>query len=198
MAEEAEIQPIDNTEPEDTPGYKPPAEKSLQEIQSLDQDDESLVRYKQALLAGVDSAASPKDDPRKVVVQKMIFVSEGRDDIVLDLSGDISMLKKQKITIKEGVEFRLKIIFKVQHEIISGLRYHHVISRKQVNVDKQQYMVGSYGPKAEPYSYITPVDEAPKGMIARGDYKVKSKFLDDDKNIHLQWEWSFEIKKNWK
>ncbi len=58
MAEEAEIQPIDNTEPEETPGYKPPAEKSLQEIQSLDQDDESLVRYKQALLAGVDSAAS--------------------------------------------------------------------------------------------------------------------------------------------
>lgn len=198
MAEEAEIQPIDNTEPEETPGYKPPAEKSLQEIQSLDQDDESLVRYKQALLAGVDSAASPKDDPRKVVVQKMIFVSEGRDDIVLDLSGDISMLKKQKITIKEGVEFRLKIIFKVQHEIISGLRYHHVISRKQINVDKQQYMVGSYGPKAEPQSYITPVDEAPKGMLARGDYKVKSKFLDDDKNIHLQWEWSFEIKKDWK
>jgi len=198
MAEEAEIQPIDNTEPEETPGYKPPAEKSLQEIQSLDQDDESLVRYKQALLAGVDSAASPKDDPRKVVVQKMIFVSEGRDDIVLDLSGDISMLKKQKITIKEGVEFRLKIIFKVQHEIISGLRYHHVISRKQINVDKQQYMVGSYGPKAEPHTYVTPVDEAPKGMLARGDYKVKSKFLDDDKNIHLQWEWSFEIKKDWK
>jgi len=198
MAEEAEIQPIDNTEPEETPGYKPPAEKSLQEIQSLDQDDESLVRYKQALLAGVDSAASPKDDPRKVVVQKMIFVSEGRDDIVLDLSGDISMLKKQKFTIKEGVEFRLKIIFKVQHEIISGLRYHHVISRKQISVDKQQYMVGSYGPKAEPHTYVTPVDEAPKGMLARGDYKVKSKFLDDDKNIHLQWEWSFEIKKDWK
>ncbi len=59
-------------------------------------------------------------------------------------------------------------------------------------------MVGSYGPKAEPQSYITPVDEAPKGMLARGDYKVKSKFLDDDKNIHLQWEWSFEIKKDWK
>ncbi len=59
-------------------------------------------------------------------------------------------------------------------------------------------MVGSYGPKAEPHTYVTPVDEAPKGMLARGDYKVKSKFLDDDKNIHLQWEWSFEIKKDWK
>ena len=29
------------------------------------------------------------------------------------------------------------------------------------------------------------VDEAPKGMIARGHYTAKSKFLDDDKNIYL-------------
>ena len=35
---------------EDTPGYKPPAEKSLTEIIKTDADDESLVKYKQALL----------------------------------------------------------------------------------------------------------------------------------------------------
>lgn len=58
-------------------------------------------------------------------------------------------------------------------------------------------MVGSYGPKAEPHTYITPNDEAPKGMIARGGYSVKSRFLDDDKNVHLEWEWSFAIKKDW-
>ena len=64
-------------------------------------------------------------------------------------------------------------------------------------VAKQNYMVGSYGPKADPHSYVTPVDEAPKGMLARGSYKVKSKFLDDDKNVHLEWDWSFDIKKDW-
>ena len=64
-------------------------------------------------------------------------------------------------------------------------------------VDKQAYMVGSYGPKAEPHTYVTPNDEAPKGMIARGNYTVKSRFLDDDKNVHLEWEWSFAIKKDW-
>ncbi len=30
--------------------YKPPAQKSLQEIQELDKDDESLRKYKEALL----------------------------------------------------------------------------------------------------------------------------------------------------
>ena len=58
-------------------------------------------------------------------------------------------------------------------------------------------MVGSYGPKSEAYSWQSPEDEAPKGLMARGMYKVKSKFIDDDKNVHLQWEWCFEIKKDW-
>lgn len=58
-------------------------------------------------------------------------------------------------------------------------------------------MVGSYGPKTEEHSFLTPVDEAPKGVLSRGRYVVKSKFTDDDKNVYLQWEWSFDIKKDW-
>ncbi|XP_065066099.1 rho GDP-dissociation inhibitor 1-like [Rhopilema esculentum] len=197
MAESEDIPEIDNDEPEETPGYKAPAPKSVKEIEELDQDDESLVKYKQTLLAGMEEGAAPKDDQRRVVVQKMIFMSDGQTDIEKDLTGNLEALKKQVITIKEGVEYRLKIIFKVQHEIVAGLKYHHVISRKGVRVAKQNYMVGSYGPKADPHSYTTPVDEAPKGMLARGSYKVKSKFLDDDKNVHLEWDWSFDIKKDW-
>ena len=37
----------------DTPGYKAPAPKSLDEILKLDEEDESLKKYKQQLLAGV-------------------------------------------------------------------------------------------------------------------------------------------------
>lgn len=197
MADGEAIKPIDSEDPDETPGYKAPAQKSLKEIQDQDQDDESLVKYKQTLLAGADEAASPKDDPRKVVVQKMVFVTEGRDDIALDLTGDVSQLKKTPITIKEGVEYRLRIIFKIQHEIVPGLRYHHVIKRGGINADKQTYMVGSYGPKGESQSYITPADEAPKGMMYRGNYEVKSKFLDDDHKVHLEWKWTLAIKKDW-
>jgi Rho GDP-dissociation inhibitor len=34
-------------------------------------------------------------------------------------------------------------------------------------------------------------------MLARGTYVVKSKFVDDDNETHLAWEWSFQIKKTW-
>lgn len=39
-----------NEEAENTVNYKPPAQKSLKEIQELDKDDESLRKYKEALL----------------------------------------------------------------------------------------------------------------------------------------------------
>ena len=55
-AEEEVPAAIEDEEPEETPGYKAPAQKTLDEIQKLDADDESLVRYKQALLAGSASA----------------------------------------------------------------------------------------------------------------------------------------------
>ena len=64
-------------------------------------------------------------------------------------------------------------------------------------VDKNKYMVGSYGPKSEVQSFTSPSDEAPSGMIARGTYTVKSEFLDDDKNIYLSWEWSLKVAKDW-
>lgn len=59
-------------------------------------------------------------------------------------------------------------------------------------------MVGSYGPREEVYEYKSPLDEFPKGMLGRGEYKVKSLFTDDDKNEILSWEWSFALKKDWK
>jgi Rho GDP-dissociation inhibitor len=41
-------------ETEDTPGYKAPAMKTLDEIKNLDKDDESLIKYKQQLLQGAE------------------------------------------------------------------------------------------------------------------------------------------------
>lgn len=41
----------------------------------------------------------------------------------LDLSGDITKLKKQVFTIKEGVQYKIRIDFVVQREIVHGLKY---------------------------------------------------------------------------
>lgn len=63
------------------------------------------------------------NDPRKVIVKKLALCVPGRDDMELDLSGDISKLKKQVFTIKEGVQYKIRIDFIVQREIVHGLKY---------------------------------------------------------------------------
>jgi len=190
---------VEDEEIDETPGYVPPAVKSLKEIEELDQDDESLVMYKKKLLG---EAAALDVDPSvpNVVVEKFIimFKDESHPQVVLDLVGDISKLKETKTVIKEGTEYRLKIVFKVNREIVAGLRYFQATYRKSVRVDTGSLMVGSYGPKQEPQEFITPYEEAPKGMLARGSYTMKSRFTDDDKNDILTWEWCIDIKKDWK
>jgi Rho GDP-dissociation inhibitor len=41
-------------------------------------------------------------------------------------------------------------------------------------------------------------ETAPSGMLGRGHYTAVSKFVDDDNQTHLQFKWSFDIKKDWK
>jgi hypothetical protein len=40
-------------------------------------------------------------------------------------------------------------------------------------------------------------ETAPSGMLGRGHYEAVSKFVDDDNHTHLQFKWSFDIKKDW-
>jgi hypothetical protein len=44
---------------------------------------------------------------------------------------------------------------------------------------------------------IVEAETAPSGMMARGHYNAVSKFVDDDEQTHLKFEWSFDIKKDW-
>jgi len=50
------------------------------------------------------------------------------------ISGDLKDLKKSSITIKEGCKYKLKIQFRVQREIVSGLRYFQATHRKGFKV----------------------------------------------------------------
>lgn len=73
-------------------------------------------------------------------------------------------------------------------------------------MDKDETMLGSFAPSAQPYELIIPRkgwEEAPKGMIARGKYKATSKvqadimhyltlqFVDDDDQVHLEYDYAF-------
>lgn len=200
MSEESDVPPAETPDQEEPAcNYKPPPQKSLGEILAADQDDESLRKYKEALLGSAveGNVVIDPNDPRNVLVKKLALLVEGRPEMELDLSGDISKLKSQVFIIKEGVPYRIRIDFNVQREIVHGLKYVQKTYRKGIQVDKMTHMVGSYAPRKELHSYFTPQEEAPSGMIARGSYSISSNFTDDDKNVHLKWEWSFEIKKDW-
>lgn len=190
---------VDN-ENEHESNYKPPPEKTIEEILQIDQEDESLRKYKEALLgqAQTGPVVVEPDNPRKVIVKRLVLVAADRPEISLDLTGDLSQLKKETFVIKEGVSYKIRIEFIVQREIVHGLKYVQKTSKLGIPVDKMTHMVGSYAPKTEIQSYTTPPEDAPSGLMARGGYTVHSLFTDDDKNEHLKWEWTFEIKKDWK
>ena len=63
------------TEAENEPGYVAPAPKALTEIIAADTEDESLQRYKAALLGNAAATNTGivvfPDDPRNVIVQKI-------------------------------------------------------------------------------------------------------------------------------
>ncbi|KAG8446376.1 hypothetical protein GDO86_014001 [Hymenochirus boettgeri] len=187
----------ENEAEEHSVNYKPPAQKSLKEIQELDADDESLRKYKETLLGSLPASVDP-NAPNVTVTKLTLLCDTAPGPLELDLTGNLEKFKKESFTLKEGVEYRIKISFKVNKEIVSGLRYQQTSYRKMVKVDKSDYMVGSYGPRVEEYEFITPLEEAPKGMLARGCYNMKSLFTDDDKKEHLSWEWNLTICKDWK
>ena len=68
---------------------------------------------------------------------------QGRSDIIIDLTkpGSLEELNKHPFTIKEGATFRMKARFKVQHQILSGMKYIQVVSRLGVKNKMQEMIV---------------------------------------------------------
>jgi len=93
----------------------------------------------------------------------------------------------------------MRVTFRVQHEVLSGMKYVQVVKRMGIS-HKLQEMIGSYSPNTEDkreYVKTFEPETAPSGMVARGHYNAVSTFVDDDKQTHLKFEWSFDIKKDW-
>ncbi|XP_054067910.1 rho GDP-dissociation inhibitor 3 isoform X1 [Rissa tridactyla] len=206
--------------------YKTPEKKSLREIQELDPGDESLRKYKQALLGAIPAAVDASV-PNVQVTRLTLMCEQAPGPITMDLTGeqwghpweeeeedrrrrkgcqahgpspragDLEVLRGRAFVLKEGVDYRVKVSFKVNREIVCGLRCLHLTYRRGRPVDRDVFMVGSYAPRAEEYEVVTPAEEAPRGWLARGSYRVRSLVTDDDKTEHLSWEWGLCIKKAW-
>ncbi|VDQ04108.1 unnamed protein product [Trichobilharzia regenti] len=147
--------------------YKPPEKRTLDELKSLDKEDESLQRYKQALLGAAVST--------------------------INAPCDLSSLKSRPVQIVEGSSYRIQVIYYVQRDIVCGLRFKQWTNRGPLRVDKVSVMLGSYGPQATPYEWKSEPEEAPKGALSRGTYHIKSQFTDDDKTDYVTWEWCINV-----
>lgn len=180
--------------------YVPPPKESLSELLNKQEEDESLRKYKEQLLGAAAKGVPKTDDPRLVVIQSfgVKFPNGEHVDIIreLDTKQKEEELKKTPITIKEGTDYQFVVTFKIQHDIVSALRFVNSISKAGITVEKKDFMMGSYAPNATAYSYKSPVFTAPSGLLARGSYKARTKFIDDDKQTHLDLEYSLNIKKD--
>jgi len=193
----------DDLAPSKTEGFKVGEKKTINEYQKLDQNDEALNRWKASLGLGKGESLSDPNDPRKCIIQSLALEVEGRPDITIDLSapGALETLKNKPFKIKEGCKYQMKAVFKVQHEVLSGLKYLQVLKRRGIRVGKDEEMIGSFPPNTTDKPTHTKKfapEEAPSGMMARGHYDAVSRFVDDDGQTHLQFEWSFDITKDWK
>ncbi|KGK37913.1 hypothetical protein JL09_g2909 [Pichia kudriavzevii] len=170
-------------QPESVPGFKVGEKKTIQEYANLDANDESLNKWKKSLglNTGKELDILPGDQ-RKVVIISMTLQIKG----------------EEPFQIKEKSLYKLIIKFKVQHEIITGLKYLQGVKKTGITVDKLEEPMGSYAPNTVDtpfYEKEFEEVEAPSGFLARGSYSAVSKFIDDDKTEHLVLPWSFQITK---
>ena len=84
--------------------YKPSAKKTVDEYAKLDQEDESLQKWKKSLgLLGGEPLPIAPGDNRKVVISEMSLLVEGEEPVVVDLTNEktLNELPKNAFKIKE-------------------------------------------------------------------------------------------------
>lgn len=57
-------------------------------------------------------------------------------NLSVPFAGDLNQFKKTPFKIKEGIQYKIRIDFHVQREIVTGLKYVQKIYRAGVQVEK--------------------------------------------------------------
>uniref|UniRef100_A0A7S3JZ16 Rho GDP-dissociation inhibitor n=1 Tax=Aureoumbra lagunensis TaxID=44058 RepID=A0A7S3JZ16_9STRA len=183
------------------PGYSQAGTNDVSALLKTDADDESLRKYKEQLLgAAAQGDLGDKNDPRKLIVTEFrVMFNNSTPDIVfsLDSMAGMMLLKENGMSIKEGIEYKFRISFRVQHEILNGLKFCNKIKKMGVT-NSDDLMIGSYAPQSAPHVFEFPRHgwmDAPKGMMYRGNYTSQDKFVDSDGVTHLEYSYPLKITK---
>ncbi|KAL7693046.1 putative Rho protein GDP-dissociation inhibitor [Plasmopara halstedii] len=172
--------------------------KSVDELLAKDADDESLRKYKEQLLgsAAHGDRGDTTDGRRVVVVEFKVELEDGQGDIVynLDTPAGVEHMRTTPFVMSEGCRYRFIISFRVNHTIVSGLRFHNKV-KKTVLATHDAIVLGSYAPRSESYVFTFPRYEwmeAPSGLFYRGKYMGRIIFDDDDRMEHLKLFYTFD------
>lgn len=106
------------------------------------------------------------------------------------------MRTSAEFTIKQGETYRMRVYFQVYYNIVFQLKYKNIV-KKLGFTTKQEQVMGSFSPTKEEHVIDLEEEVAPSGIFARGAYKGKSLFIDGDECVHMQYEYSFRIAKDW-
>ncbi|XP_024387132.1 rho GDP-dissociation inhibitor 1 [Physcomitrium patens] len=169
---------------------------SLKEQLEKDKEDESLRRWKAQLL-GVASEDAPDGfvEP-EVNVLSLGVIAKGRPDSELPLPLGTNS-RGYTFSLKEGSTVALRYSFTVRNNIVSGLTCMNTVWKAGLQVDQTRDMMGTFAPQQEAYVHVTEEEVTPSGPLARGAYTARKRFIDDDGRVHLDLEYSFEIRKEW-
>lgn len=92
----------------------------------------------------LNSHSADPNVPNVIVTRLTLVCSTAPGPLELDLTGDLESFKKQSFVLKEGVEYRIKISFRVNREIVSGMKYIQHTYRKGVKSEWAGHRVGSH------------------------------------------------------
>ncbi|XP_076911570.1 rho GDP-dissociation inhibitor 1-like [Bidens hawaiensis] len=163
-------------------------------------DDESLRRWKEQLLGGVDFNQ----------VKVFFFVSSFNlyflalnilhgPDIVLEIPNSRNP-KAPLFTLKEGSKCNLKFSIKVSNDIGCGFKYTNHVRKTGLKVDNSKEILGTFSPQAELYSHVMPEKVTPhqnhRCSRTHPINTAKTKFVDDDNKCYLELNYTFDIQKN--
>jgi len=161
--------------------------------------DPALVAYLKSL--GIDpDYVGPKDDKRRVVIKELQVVFKDHptpQTLSFATDEDVKNAKKTPLHIKEGAEYKMKILFRVQHDAVAGFKVENTVSKMGKEI-KDVEMLGSFPPSNDWKTLEIPRqgwNEAPEGALLRGDYSATMKFTDDDKLEHLIVKYAIHIGK---
>jgi len=178
-------------------GYTRPTRQSVSQIVEKDEKDESLKKMKKQLLGPNFERVWDKDFKGNFIFGTYNLVPINADGtpnekikpIVIDKTGFVKSGKSNKaplFRVEEGLEFKKKLVFKTQRELVNGLRIKSHTKKqgmlwKAIPAVTSLDKCGSYT-CGEEITWMTPdtvEEKMPSGKLARGTYKQTVTIMDD-------------------